>query len=137
MADYRKPIPQPSAETRPYWEACKRHELQLPYCPSCAQFFFYPRFFCPRCFGSDVEWRQVSGKATLYTYAIQYRPQAPGFEPPYVTAVVELEEGPRLMTNLVDIEPDPEQIRVGMPVEVVFEDVTDEITMPKFRPAGR
>jgi uncharacterized OB-fold protein len=137
VAEYKKPIPQPSAETRPYWEACKRHELRLPYCTSCAQFFFYPRFFCPSCFSSDIEWRKVSGMGTLYTYAIQYRPNAPGFEPPYVTAVVELEEGPRLMTNLVDVEADPEQIQVGMPLEVTFEDVSDEISMPKFRPAGR
>jgi uncharacterized OB-fold protein len=136
VAEYKKPIPQPSAETRPYWEATRRHELQLPYCTACAQFFFYPRFFCPRCFGSDIEWRKASGKGTLYTYAIQYRPQAPGFEPPYVTAVVELEEGPRLMMNLVGVEADPEQLQVGMPLEVTFEDVTDEITMPKFRPAG-
>lgn len=136
VADYKKPIPHPSAETAPYWEACKRHELQLPYCTACAQFFFYPRFFCPSCFGSDLEWRAVSGKATLYTYAIQHRPQAPGFEPPYITAIVELEEGPRVMTNLVDIEPAPQNVQVGMPLEVVFEDVSDEIAMPLFRPAS-
>jgi uncharacterized OB-fold protein len=83
-----------------------------------------------------VEWRQASGRGKLYTFAIQYRPQAPGFQPPYVTAVVELDEGPRMLTNLVDVEPDPEKIRCDMPLEVVFEDISDEITLPKFRPAG-
>ena len=137
MSEYRKPVPVPTPETQPFWDGCKRHELWLPFCLRCEQFFFYPRPFCPRCFGWETEWRQVSGKGKLYTYAIQYRPQAPGFEPPYITAVVELEEGPRLMTNLIDIEPDPAQIQCEMPVEVVFQDVTEEITLPLFRPAAR
>ena len=107
MADYTKPLPYPSPETQPFWDACKRHELSLPYCPACAAFFFYPRQFCPRCFSWDIEWRTCSGKGTLYTFAIQYRPQMPGFTPPYVTAIVQLEEGPRLMTNLVGIDPSP------------------------------
>ena len=135
MNEYRKPVPQPSPETRPFWEGCKRHELWLPYCPRCEQSFFYPRPFCPRCFSWEVEWRRASGRGTLYTYAIQYRAQAPGFEPPYVTAIVQLEEGPRLMTNLVDVEADPAQLRCDMPLEVVFEDITEEISLPKFRPA--
>ena len=134
MTQIQKPIPQPSVETKRYWEGCKRHELWLPYCPQCAEYFFYPRSFCPRCFNWEIEWRQASGRGTLYTYAIQYRPQAPGFQPPYVTAMVQLEEGPRLMTNLVEVEPDPEQIHCDMPVEVVFEDVSDEISLPMFRP---
>ena len=92
--------------------------------------------FCPRCLSWEIEWRQASGRGKLYTFAIQYRPQAPGFNPPYVTAIVELEEGPRMLTNLVGIEPDPEKIRCDMPVEVVFEDMSDEITLPMFRPAG-
>ena len=134
--EYRKPVPQPSPETERYWEGCKKHELWLPFCLTCQASFFYPRAFCPRCFGLAVEWRQASGRAKLYTFAIQYRPQAPGFQPPYVTAVVELDEGPRMLTNLVDVEPDPEKIRCDMPLEVVFEDISDEITLPKFRPAG-
>ena len=136
MTEYRKPIPQPSPETQRFWEGCKRHELWLPYCKQCEQFFFYPRPFCPRCFSWEIEWRRASGRGTLYTYAIQYRAYVPGFEPPYVTAIVQLEEGPRLMTNLVEIEPDPAQIRCDMPLEVVFEDVNEEISLPKFRPAG-
>jgi len=138
-SEYRKPVPQPTPETQPYWDGCRRHELWLPYCTACRQFFFYPRPFCPRCFGWDIEWRQASGRAKLYSYAIQYRPQGPGFdgEVPYITAIVQLEEGPRLMTNLVDVEPDPEIIRCDMDVEVVFQDISDSISLPKFRPAGR
>lgn len=138
MADQpQRPLPQPTPETERYWEGCKRHELWLPYCLTCKAAFFYPRPFCPRCFGWDVEWRQASGRGTVYTYAIQYRPQVPGIQPPYVTAIVQLEEGPRLMTNLIGVEPDPAQIRCDMPVEVTFEDFSDEISLPMFRPAAR
>lgn len=134
MAEYTKPLPIPSPESEPFWEACKRHELRLPYCTHCEQFFFYPRKFCPRCFSWDIEWRTCSGRGTLYTFAIQYRPQMMGFTPPYVTAIVQLEEGPRLMTNLVGVEPSPEAIRCDMPVEVVWEDASDEITLAHFKP---
>lgn len=136
MNEATRPLPRPTPDTRRYWEGCKRHELWLPYCPRCEQSFFYPRAFCPRCFSWDIEWRQASGRGRLYTYAIQYRPQGPGFRPPYVTAIVELEEGPRMLTNLVGIEPEPDKIRCDMPLEVVFEDMSDEIALPMFRPAG-
>ncbi|HEY8171909.1 MAG TPA: OB-fold domain-containing protein [Dehalococcoidia bacterium] len=134
MAEYTKPLPIPSPESEPFWEGCKRHELRLPYCTHCERFFFYPRKFCPRCFSWDIEWRTCSGRGTLYTFAIQYRPQMMGFTPPYVTAIVQLEEGPRLMTNLVGVEPSPESIRCDMPVEVVWEDASDEITLAHFKP---
>ena len=135
MAEYAKPIPWVGPEAQRYWEGCKRHELWLPYCGQCEEFFFYPRAFCPRCFNWEIDWKQVSGRAKLYTYAIQHRPMAPGFEPPYITAIVQLEEGPRMMTNLVDVEPDPDKVPWDVPLEVVFEDISDEISLPKFRPA--
>jgi len=133
--EYTKLLPHPTPETQRFWDGCKQHELWLPYCPNCSDYFFYPRAFCPRCFSWDIEWKQGSGKGTLYTFAIQYRPQAPGFRPPYVTAIVQLDEGPRLMANLIDVDPEPDKIRCDMAVEVVFEDVSDEITLPQFRPA--
>jgi len=129
-------VPYPSPETKPYWDGCKRGELTLPFCLACEQFFFYPRPFCPKCFGWKIEWRACSGRATLYTYAIQYRPQAPGFEPPYVTAIVQLEEGPRMMTNLVEVEPDPAKITCDMPLEVMFQELNEEVSLPVFRPAS-
>ncbi len=83
-----------------------------------------------------MEWRRVSGRGKVYSYAIQYRAFHPGWsqETPYVTALVELDEGPRLFTALVDVKPDPEYIRCDMPVEVVFENISEEISLPKFRP---
>ena len=137
MNEMPRPLPTPSPDTRPFWDACKRHELTLPYCTDCQQFFFYPRPFCPSCFGWNIEWRQCSGRGVVHTFAIQYRAQMPGFRPPYVTAIVQLEEGPRMMTNLVGIEePSPENVRCDMPVEVVWEDLSDEITLPMFRPVA-
>jgi uncharacterized OB-fold protein len=134
---YRKPLPTPSPETQRYWEGCKKHELWLPYCRSCQRFYFYPRAFCPQCFSWNIEWRQVSGRGKIYTFAIQHRAWHPGWseEVPYVTALVELEEGPRLYTNIVEVDPDPKKLRCDMPVEVVFDDVNDEISLPKFRPS--
>jgi uncharacterized OB-fold protein len=136
MTDYQKPIPYPSPESQPFWDACRKHALSLPYCGTCKQFFFYPRRFCPRCFSWDIEWRTCSGRGTLYTFAIQYRPQMMGFTPPYVTAIVQLEEGPRMMTTLVGVQPDPLAIRCDMPVEVTWQDINDEISLPLWQPAG-
>ncbi len=134
--EYTKVLPSPSPETRFFWEACKRHELWLPYCRHCQRFFWYPRDFCPRCFQWEVEWRRASGRGKVYTFAIHYRAFDPRWEPdiPYVTAIVELEEGVRLYTVLVDVEPDPAKVHCDMPVEVVFDDVSEEIALPKFRP---
>ena len=137
--DYRKPLPTPSPETSRFWQGCKKHELWLPFCRACQRFYFYPRPFCPHCFSWDIEWRQASGRGRIHAFAIQYRAWHPGWsdEVPYVTALVELEEGPRIYTNIVGVQPDPESVRCDMPVEVVFEDVTEEITLPKFRPSAQ
>jgi uncharacterized OB-fold protein len=136
MADYAKPLPYPSPETQPFWDGCQRHELMLPYCGTCAEFFFYPRQFCPRCFSWEIEWRRCSGRGVLYTFAIQMRAQMAGFAPPYVTAIVQLDEGPRIMTNLVGLEPLPENIHCDMPVEVTWEDATADVTLPLFKPVA-
>jgi uncharacterized OB-fold protein len=137
MADYTGPLPVPSPETKPFWDAARRHELSLPFCRPCGAFFFYPRAACPRCLSPDLEWRAVSGRGTLHTFTVVHRGQK-GFPlgVPYVIAVVELEEGPRMMTNLVGVTPDPSAIRIGMPVEVTFLDATPGATLPHFRPAG-
>jgi uncharacterized OB-fold protein len=124
----------PSPDAAPFWEACARGELALPFCTACGDFFFYPRAICPRCGSRDVEWRQASGRGRLHTFCIQHQTPLPAFRDrtPFVTAIVELEEGPRMMTLLVDVEPDPAAIRCDMPVEVVFRD-----GLPTFRPAAR
>jgi uncharacterized OB-fold protein len=136
MADYTGPLPVPTPETKPFWDAARRHELALPFCRPCGAFFYYPRAACPRCLSPDLAWKPVSGRGTLHTFTVVHRGQK-GFplSPPYVIAVVELEEGPRMMTNLVGIEPDPAALRIGMPVEVTFVDATADIALPHFRPA--
>jgi uncharacterized protein len=133
---YRKPLPEPTPDTQPFWDGCKRHELRIQYCNDCAGYYFYPRQYCPRCLAGNTEWRTVSGEATLLTYVINHRP-APGFEDevPYVTAIVALAEGPHMMTTIVGAAPDPDELPPGLAVSVVFDDVTDTITLPKFRPA--
>jgi uncharacterized OB-fold protein len=129
------PISQPEWDF--YWEKAKQRELWLMRCKDCNQAYFYPRPICPNCFSRNTEWFQSSGKGTLYAFAIVHRPPTPAFQDkvPFVTAYVELEGGVRFPTNLVDVEPDPEHVKIGMACEVVFEDLSDSITLPKFKPA--
>lgn len=130
---YQKPLPTPSPDSRPFWDAAKRHELHLPRCRDCDQFFFYPRHLCPQCLGSNLEWQRVSGNGTVYSFTVVRRPPNKLFiDVPYVLAIVELDEGPRLTTNIVGCA--PQAVRCGSPVTVVFEDVTPETTLVKFRP---
>ena len=135
MADYKKPLPRPTAASLPFWEAAKRHELQIQRCSSCGAHIFYPREVCPECLSSDLNWMKVSGKGTVYSYTIAQAPTHPAFaeDIPYVIAIVELAEGPRLTTNITGCQ--PEEVRVGMPVMATFDDVTPEMTLVKFRPA--
>jgi uncharacterized OB-fold protein len=130
-----KPIPQPTPETQPYWDACKRHELMIQRCQDCSQYYFYPRPYCPHCMSDRTEWTKVSGRGTLHTYVINHR-AAPGFEDeaPYVIGIVKLAEGPHMMTNVIGIEPTPENLPPGLELEVVFDDVNDRVAVPKFRP---
>lgn len=132
-----KPLPEPTPESAPFWEGCQQHELRIQFCTDCQKHFFFPRLFCPTCLGDAVEWRTVSGKGTLHTYVISARP-APGFEneTPYAIAIVKLDEGPHLMTNIVNTAITPENLPAGMPVEVVFEDMNEKISLPKFQPVG-
>ena len=133
--EYSKPLPSPSPDSRPFWEAAKRHELQLQFCRTCSVFIYYPRHLCPQCLGGDLAWRSVSGKGTVYSFTVVRRPPNKAFtgDVPYVLAIVELAEGPRLTTNIIDCAPDV--VRCGMPVEVRFDDVTPDVTLVKFRPA--
>ncbi|MEX2246979.1 MAG: Zn-ribbon domain-containing OB-fold protein [Dehalococcoidia bacterium] len=133
----RRPLPEPTPETREFWDGAKRGELRIQRCRSCGRAYFFPRPFCPHCSSKDVEWFTASGRGTLHTYVINHRP-AHGFDDiaPYVIAVVQLEEGPRMMTNIVGVDPTPEALPVDLPVEVTWESVGDDIALPMFRPAG-
>lgn len=137
MVEYAKPVPrQEDPElTQPFWDAAKRHELIIPRCTYCNRFFWYPRPACPSCLREGWEWTPVSGRARLHTFTIVYQAAHPAFQDdvPYAFAMVQLEEGPRMMTNVVDC--DVADVRVDMPLTVKFDDVTDEWTLVKFRPA--
>lgn len=128
-----KPVPEPTPETQPYWDGAAAGELRLQRCRDCGVAYFYPRPVCPECGSSTVDWFAASGRGTLYSYTINHRP-APGFEPPYAIAVVELEEGPRLMANIVGIENTPENLVLDMELQVTFEQ-RGEIMLPQFTPA--
>jgi uncharacterized OB-fold protein len=134
--EYRKPLPRVTADNRPFWDATKRHELRLQRCGACGRFRYPPAPVCPNCLSEDAEWTRVSGRGMVTTFIVMHKVYFQSFagDVPYNVVQVELEEGPRLTANLVDIR--NEQITVGMPVQVVFDDVTPEITLPRFRRAG-
>ena len=128
-----KPVPQASPETQHFWDGCAAGVLRLQRCRTCREFYFPPRPFCPRDLSADVEWQDVSGRGTLHTYVINHRP-APGFEAgPYAIAVVQLDEGPRMMSNIVGIENTPENLELDMPLQVTFEPRGD-MMLPVFEP---
>ncbi len=135
---YNKPLPMTQPESDFYWEKAKEHQLWLRKCNDCQKAYFYPRDICPECFSRDTTWVRASGRGTLHTFAVVHRAPASAFKEdvPYVVAMVDLEEGPRMPTSLVDVEPDPSKIKVGMRVEVVFQDVTEKFALPKFRPVS-
>ena len=134
MADKSKlPAPVPTPETQHFWDGTKAGDLRLQRCSDCAQVYFPPRPFCPVCISKNVEVFSASGKASLYSYVINERPH-PAFDGPYAIAVVELEEGPRMMTNLVNVAQTPEALILDMSLEVVFESLNDNISLALFQP---
>ncbi|MCB1549993.1 MAG: Zn-ribbon domain-containing OB-fold protein [Hyphomicrobiaceae bacterium] len=130
-----RPLPEPTPETQHYWDGCKAGELRLQACNDCSHTYFPPRPFCPKCGSRSVKVVKASGRARLHSYVIHHRPLA-GFTPPYAIAVVELDEGPRMMTNIVGCPQTPEALQLDMPLEVTFEKQTDAITLPFFKPSG-
>jgi uncharacterized OB-fold protein len=134
--EYNKPLPRPLHPefTRPFWEAAKRRELVMPRCKTCDHLFFYPRSECPRCLSANIEWVTVSGRGRLYSFTIVNQPANPAFrdDAPHAYAVVQLDEGPRMVSNIVEC--DLEALEVDMPLVAVFDDVTPEWTLVKFKP---
>jgi uncharacterized OB-fold protein len=129
-------LPEPTPETRHFWDGCKEGELRLQRCTDCAETYFPPRPFCPRCAGSRVEVHAASGRAILWSYVINMRPRPDMGSEPHAIALVKLEEGPVLMTNIVDCPQTPEALQLDMPLKVVFRTENDSITLPLFAPAG-
>ena len=128
------PLPRPTELSRPHWDGCREGVLRVQRCRECQTYVFIPEPFCTECQSEELEWVESSGRGTLYSMTTVYRPQRPEFEVPYTVAIVELEEGWHMLTNLVDCP--PEEIRVGLPVEVTFRRMSDEVTLPLFRPRG-
>ena len=129
-----KAAPVPTPETQPYWDGCAAGELRIQRCLDCGKPYFYPRPLCPSCGSGRVEWFTASGQATLYSYVINHRP-ATGFEDdvPYAIAVVELAEGPRMMTSIRGVPATPEALVLDMPLRVAFEQRGD-FWLPVFTP---
>lgn len=129
-------LPTPDDDTRPFWDAAKEGRFLVKRCRSCGRAHYYPRPFCPHCWSGEVDWEDASGRGTLYTYSIVRVNDLPPFNErvPYVAAIVDLDEGPRAMSNVVDH--DEAELRIGMPLEVTFQDIGEDVTIPVFRPVG-
>jgi uncharacterized protein len=136
VAEGTRPLPVPTPETKHFWDGTRAGELRLQRCNDCRHTYFPPRPFCPKCASRSVAVVASSGRAKLHSYVIHHRP-APGFTPPYAIAVVELAEGPRMMTNIVGCPQTPDALALDMPLEVTFKKQTDQITLAFFKPAAR
>ena len=137
MADHSgKIFPVPTPETAPFWDGAREHELRVQRCDSCGQHQFYPRIICSACMGDELQWVKVSGVGEVVSFTIVRRAVSEAYrsEVPYVVALIQLEEGPTMMSNVVEC--DLQDLVVGMSVSVLFEDWSDEISIPKFRPIG-
>ncbi len=129
-----KPLPRPTEDSEPYWEAANKGELRMQRCGDCDHVRFPPALLCSRCLSEKSEWVKLSGRGTVYSWIVIHQSQYPAFndDTPFNVAIVELEEGPRLHTNIIECPND--KIQIGMAVEVVFDKVDDDATLVKFRP---
>ena len=136
MAPYEKPLPVINEDTALYWEYSRRHELRMQKCIACGNIRFPVSIVCPECHSLDAEWTKLSGKGKVYSYIVFRQAYHPSYvnEIPYIVGIIELDEGPRMESNIVGC--DIEDITIDMPVEVVFDDVTDKISLPKFKPVS-
>lgn len=136
-ATYTKPLPAPDPDSQPFWEGCKAHELRAQHCSACGHFRWPPQSFCPDCYSWDFEWVKLAETGTIYTFVAPHYVSVPAFQEdsPYVIAHVTIDgtdERVRIVSNVIDCP--WEDVKVGMRVRVVFEAVTPEMTLPKFRP---
>ena len=134
MSEYTKPLPIPSVESKPFWDGCKEHKLLLPRCNQCGSYRFPPTATCPKCLSTEWAWAKSTGRGKIYSFGVYHRVYHQAFEAdvPYALVVVELEEGPRLVSNVVNCP--AEQLKCDMPVEAVFEDIAEDTTLYKFKP---
>ena len=132
----RRPAPTPGPETKPFWDGCAKEQLLLQQCSRCQTFWHPPGPICPNCLSSAYEWVPASGRGSVYTFSVVRHPFRRAWEPlvPYVLAVIELAEGPRVLSNVIDVA--PEGVEIGMPVDVTFQRISETITLPLFRPSA-
>ena len=130
-----RPLPSVTALTQPFWDAAREHRFVLFQCQTCGA-WYWPPAFCGnhdnQPFMANLEWREASGRGQVFTFDVLRRPMHPAFPVPYVYGLIELEEGPLFGSNVVGCSPD--EVYVGMPVEVEFDDISNEFSLPKFRP---
>lgn len=132
----KRPLPAVDPIGAPFWQALRREQLVVQWCKACRRGIHYPRIQCPHCLGQELEWRESTGRGMLYAFTIVHRHADPYFQAqtPYVVGLVELEEGVRLMSNIVGVESSPDKVRIGMKLQVVFESVDDVFKLHAFRP---
>ena len=133
---YAKPLPAITPENKPFWDACKAGELRMQRCTGCGHVRYPINPICPRCLSPAAEWVRLSGRGTVFSYIVFHQVYNPAYKDdvPYNVAMIQLEEGPRMFSNVVGVPND--QVKVGDAVEVVFDPVTPEVSLPKFRLAG-
>jgi uncharacterized OB-fold protein len=129
-------VPPRSPETEEFWNGTQRGELRIQRCRSCERHYFFPRPFCRHCASADIEWTTVSGRGRLVSYVINERPVPPADDQPQIVALIELEEGPRMMSNIVGVAPEPSSVSLDQRVEVDFEQRGPEV-LPVFRLSAR
>ena len=132
---YNKPIPEPDPLSQPFWDAAKEGKLKLPRCVDCNRVHWYPRYICPYCHSTNIEWIDATGTGKIHTFAVQHRAFG-GWaeETPFVTAFIDLHEGDRMLTVLRGVDPNkPEDIKIGAPVQIEFEAATDDVHIPFWR----
>jgi hypothetical protein len=133
MTDYAKPLPTLSNENRPFWEAAKRQELHMQQCLDCQHIRYPINHVCPKCLSGRAEWKRLSGRGEVFSYIVFHQVYHAGFarDVPYNVAMIQLEEGPRMISNVVGVPTD--KVKVGDKVEVTFDQVTEEVTIPRFK----
>jgi len=134
MVEYNKPLPNMNGDSKEFWAGCKAHELRFQMCKACGHVRWPASIICPMCYSKDTKWTVAEGKGRVYSFAVYHVAYHPGFENdlPYVVADVELEEVPCLLTNIVGCRPD--EVKCDMLVEVTWEDIVEDFSLPKFKP---
>jgi len=131
-AAYGRPVPKIEPEAAPYWESLRQHQMKVQRCDACQEWMFPPTTLCPFCYSEELSWHEVSGRGSVWACVTMHRAYLPAYQDdvPYNVSIVELEEGPRVWSNVVGVA--PSDIQVGMPVKVRYDDVTDGLTLARF-----